>query len=551
MALREQFITRMMPYAEEASRRTGVAPLVILAQAAHESAWGKKAPGNNFFGIKGAGQIFATHENVGGKNVATKASFRKYANPLESFLDWARLIISNPRYASVVNASTPAEQIAALGKSGYATDPKYATKLLDVANQIAVTQLSVGADAAVQRASLTDAFANPTPWYSTVSQNIGGSYAAAASTADAVAMANMMARSSQATLPPSYADPYGVGAALAPLKDAIKNNDSKGMWQAWATIKDGSFARAYSSIVAKNPGVNKTRLSNVVAQEVFNFFKSLSPNEADLISKNLDPANKPISLGFDTILRGINTQLDEGNQITREQVENMVSSAKNTPASPVLGYASEETKPTVIAASKPSSGWTTSSIDELRSAISPLEKQLTPVAQTMIGMGAPLSTAALMGQQSTGTKVNPAAGQMLNPDWTDWSAKLAANPTNWNTTPPPKYLSQPSLLDYARGPSLDTLIGPARTSGIGTGASMQITPLPTQANTLGRTVGRITQPNGSQVIPRAFNASSSVASERAIPVSGGPGYTVTVSPGGKTASYVTNSGKTITYQRDV
>lgn len=137
MATKQQFIAQMTPYAIEASRRTGVDPNVILAQAALESNWGKSAPGNNYFGIKGNGQTLATKEVVNGKTVSTKASFRTYDNPLQSFLDWATLISTNPRYAGVVSGLTPAQQIAALGASGYATDPKYATKLGNIIGQIA------------------------------------------------------------------------------------------------------------------------------------------------------------------------------------------------------------------------------------------------------------------------------------------------------------------------------------------------------------------------------------------------------------------------------
>lgn len=136
MASRQEFVNEMLPYAQEASRRTGIDPLVILAQAAHESAWGSRAPGNNYFGIKGKGQTFATHEYEGGRRVNQSASFRRYSSPLDSFLDWARLM-QKPRYQAVGEADTPAEQIAALKAAGYATDPRYTSKVLSVANRIA------------------------------------------------------------------------------------------------------------------------------------------------------------------------------------------------------------------------------------------------------------------------------------------------------------------------------------------------------------------------------------------------------------------------------
>lgn len=133
---RTTFIQTYMPYAQEASAMTGIDPSVILAQAAHETGWGRKAPGNNFFGIKGGGQTFATHEYIGGKRVNMKAGFRRYDDPRGSFLDWAKLM-QTPRYAKVLAAQTPEEQIKALKAAGYATDPAYVSKLNSVRSQVA------------------------------------------------------------------------------------------------------------------------------------------------------------------------------------------------------------------------------------------------------------------------------------------------------------------------------------------------------------------------------------------------------------------------------
>ena len=133
---RATFIQNYLPYAQEASALTGIDPGVILAQAAHETAWGRKAPGNNFFGIKGGGQTFATHEYIGGKRVNMKAGFRRYDDPRGSFLDWAKLM-QTPRYAKVLAAKTPEEQIKALKAAGYATDPAYVSKLSNVRDQVA------------------------------------------------------------------------------------------------------------------------------------------------------------------------------------------------------------------------------------------------------------------------------------------------------------------------------------------------------------------------------------------------------------------------------
>ena len=48
----KEFIQTYKPFAMESERKTGISHLFILAQAALESGWGKRAPGYNFFGVK-------------------------------------------------------------------------------------------------------------------------------------------------------------------------------------------------------------------------------------------------------------------------------------------------------------------------------------------------------------------------------------------------------------------------------------------------------------------------------------------------------------------
>ncbi len=137
----KKFIETVRPYAEEVSKKTGVDPRVVIAQAAHESDWGRAAPGNNYFGVKGKegapdSQMLDTRE-VGpdGRPYDTKAPFRKYGSPADSFDHYAQTI-SGSRYDAVRNAKDLETQIAALGKSGYATDPSYAEKVGKIARSV-------------------------------------------------------------------------------------------------------------------------------------------------------------------------------------------------------------------------------------------------------------------------------------------------------------------------------------------------------------------------------------------------------------------------------
>ena len=128
-----------MPYAQGVSQRTGLDPRMILAQAALETGWGQSAPNNNFFGIKSHGQSggsnLMTQEFEGGRMVSRPQSFRGYENPEQSFQGYADFILNNPRYGDVLAQGDLAGQIGAMGQSGYATDPDYASKLSSIAQR--------------------------------------------------------------------------------------------------------------------------------------------------------------------------------------------------------------------------------------------------------------------------------------------------------------------------------------------------------------------------------------------------------------------------------
>lgn len=142
------FVQAMAPYAEVAARKLGVSPRLLLAQAALETGWGAHmpcqadgAPSFNLFGIKaggswdGAAVRVPTIEYEGGVAVRKLDSFRAYASPAESFMDYARLLASSPRYAAALGQGENVRGFAqALQQGGYATDPDYAEKLVRLAD---------------------------------------------------------------------------------------------------------------------------------------------------------------------------------------------------------------------------------------------------------------------------------------------------------------------------------------------------------------------------------------------------------------------------------
>ena len=137
---RAQFAEEMMPHALRISEETGLDPRLVVAQSALETNWGRSAPGQNYFGIKShgrpGGQSLETTEVVSGSPVRSRESFRSYGDMGASADDYAQFLKSNPRYRGVLEARDLDSQIAAMARSGYATDPQYGSKLNQIASSL-------------------------------------------------------------------------------------------------------------------------------------------------------------------------------------------------------------------------------------------------------------------------------------------------------------------------------------------------------------------------------------------------------------------------------
>lgn len=153
------FVSQHQAAAEAAEQRTGIPSEFMIAQAAHETGWGKKeirhadgSPAYNLFGIKaganwnGPTAEVMTTEYVGGVARKVVQKFRAYSSYAESFADYANLMKGSPRYANVVKSGDNAHQFAhGLQRAGYATDPAYADKLSKVINTTLRLQRSLTA----------------------------------------------------------------------------------------------------------------------------------------------------------------------------------------------------------------------------------------------------------------------------------------------------------------------------------------------------------------------------------------------------------------------
>lgn len=136
-----EFIEEVARHAVPLKEEYGILPSVTIAQAILESNWGKSSLSqqeNNYFGIKGNSdnRKYATLEYED-EWKEIHASFRSYPSLKASVEDYAKLLAYgtdwNPElYHPVIEAQTPAEAAYALQKAGYATDPDYSEKIINI-----------------------------------------------------------------------------------------------------------------------------------------------------------------------------------------------------------------------------------------------------------------------------------------------------------------------------------------------------------------------------------------------------------------------------------
>jgi flagellar protein FlgJ len=143
-----EFVDQVMPTIRRAASALGLNPLGLLAQAALETGWGQRMPRTadgrpsfNMFGIKagdswtGARATADTMEFSNGVATPRRTAFRAYGSIEDSVNDFANLLRNSPRYRDAVAAGNDTQAyVDGIGKSGYATDPEYASKLSQILN---------------------------------------------------------------------------------------------------------------------------------------------------------------------------------------------------------------------------------------------------------------------------------------------------------------------------------------------------------------------------------------------------------------------------------
>ena len=131
----DDYISLYAPVAMKSMRIYGIPASIKLAQGILESGSGNGAlcrTANNHFGIKCKGEW--TGETVSYTDDAPDECFRKYNSALESFNDHSEFLANRSFYKSLFTLDKSDYKAWAKGlkKAGYATDPRYAQKLISI-----------------------------------------------------------------------------------------------------------------------------------------------------------------------------------------------------------------------------------------------------------------------------------------------------------------------------------------------------------------------------------------------------------------------------------
>ena len=163
----KKFIERVGALAAADMQKSGVLASMTIAQAILESGWGKSGltvKGNALFGIKAGtswtGAVYSgkTQECYDGVTFTTVTGlFRAYGSWAESVADHSDLLSRNARYKAVIGERDYKTACRAIAAAGYATDPKYADKLVQIIETYALTAYDGAGSAAKPGGSNTTA----------------------------------------------------------------------------------------------------------------------------------------------------------------------------------------------------------------------------------------------------------------------------------------------------------------------------------------------------------------------------------------------------------
>lgn len=145
---KDEYFNLAKSLAPKKYQEIGMSSAIQVAQSILETGWGQSIPVDKYtgqfsyalFGIKGAGTAgsvtITTWEVYNGVSVTIDDQFRAYKSVQESWDDHATFLLGRPWYAPFrAVMADPIQGAYAIRRSGYATDPAYPTKLINIMKQ--------------------------------------------------------------------------------------------------------------------------------------------------------------------------------------------------------------------------------------------------------------------------------------------------------------------------------------------------------------------------------------------------------------------------------
>lgn len=161
----QNFIDKILPGVKKGYSDYNILPSLTIAQAILESNSGKSQlaiKGNNLFGIKadsrwtGKKINFPTKEFIKGKEITVNAYFRAYGSFSDSVEDHTKFLLTK-RYEKVKTSKDYKEACTEIWKAGYATDPKYPGKLINIIEKYKLYKYDEEGEVLVNRNKIIEA----------------------------------------------------------------------------------------------------------------------------------------------------------------------------------------------------------------------------------------------------------------------------------------------------------------------------------------------------------------------------------------------------------
>lgn len=150
----DNFINALWPIIEKVGNELDMSDVIkqiCLAQGALETGYGSSAlmvKAHALFGIKATkswhGKVYSakTNEVYAGIEQTISATFRAYDTVADSVRDYFKLL-QGKRYKDALTAETVEDAIHIIVKGGYATDPRYAEKVINIYKQVLLGAIPV------------------------------------------------------------------------------------------------------------------------------------------------------------------------------------------------------------------------------------------------------------------------------------------------------------------------------------------------------------------------------------------------------------------------